>query len=138
MLRLGHIDRRDGERELIIDSARSRLVSSVERRVAHFVTSSESQSGAISTVSSNLLILLSVMAGSLPKELSILPMCFNRMGYTDAASVKAKLLDDGVADTLVSVVATSIAAPAAGPVTIALGASRYSWPGIFHPSPCGA
>jgi hypothetical protein len=113
-------------------------VSSIEQRVAIFATTSELQPDAISTVSSNLLILLSVTAGSLPKELSILPTRFNRMRCTDAASLKAKLLDDGVAGTLVSVVATSIAAPAAGPMTIALGASRNSWPGIFHPSPCGA
>jgi hypothetical protein len=113
-------------------------VSSVERRVAIFATTSELQPDAISAVSSDLLVLLSVTAGSLPKELPILAMRFNRTRCIDAASLKAKLLDDGVAATLVSVVATSIAAPTAGPTTITLGASRNSWPGIFHPNPCGA
>jgi hypothetical protein len=47
------------------------------------------------------------MVGSLLKEPSVAHLRFNRMRYTDATSVKANLLDDGIVDTLASVGATS-------------------------------
>jgi hypothetical protein len=46
-------------------------------------------------------------SGLLAEKLPVRYLRFNRMRYTDATSMEANLLDDGVVDTLASVVAMS-------------------------------